>query len=424
MKSEKLLYALGNIDEKYIEEAAPILLAAHEKPITTQAKQDKLRQAKRSSRLFPFVAAAACLAFVVSTLLLSAHLRNISNPGQPGGNDTGLAKLEVVFEMDGMGFEGYMAYNIDELSNGNPWSENDVIETLPVFENPTLYDRERQMKPIRCLSAAEMIAIARQTAGAMGLTVDSVYTTPTEDDLQNFRNKTEDIEDMIDETPQMAIAQCGDSVIEVDLQGRIRVTFRPTVSLPDKYSFTDNNTTQQQAEDTALYLLDKYAAAIGMQSPALALSGTYTYEAKKTLSYEAYESSGNIIERILGYNFNRVQFIPDRDNTLQMINRHFQDLSHKIGDYPIITAQTARELLLEKQYTTSVPEEFPGEQYIARIELVYHTGMFAKVYMPFYRFLVEMPTMQIDNGLKTFGAFYVPAIDREFLYETPEIPFN
>jgi hypothetical protein len=39
--------------------------------------------------------------------------------------------------------------------------------------------------------------------------------------------------------------------------------------------------------------------------------------------------------------------------------------------------------------------------------------------MPYYKFLVELPAMQRDNGLKTFGAFYVPAVKGEFLENMP-----
>ena len=39
--------------------------------------------------------------------------------------------------------------------------------------------------------------------------------------------------------------------------------------------------------------------------------------------------------------------------------------------------------------------------------------------MPYYRFYVELPDMKMDNGLKNFGAFYVPAVKAEYItYES------
>ena len=95
------------------------------------------------------------------------------------------------------------------------------------------------------------------------------------------------------------------------------------------------------------------------------------------------------------------------------------DLSQKIGDYPIITAEEARKLLLENHYITTVPEALPGEEYIAHVELMYRTSGRDSGFMPYYKFLVEMPTMERENGLKTFGAFYVPAVQSEFLENMP-----
>lgn len=39
-----------------------------------------------------------------------------------------------------MGFEGYMAYEISELVNASPWSEDMEASTLPVYRNQLSYD--------------------------------------------------------------------------------------------------------------------------------------------------------------------------------------------------------------------------------------------------------------------------------------------
>ena len=57
----------------------------------------------------------------------------------------------------------------------------------------------------------------------------------------------------------------------------------------------------------------------------------------------------------------------------------------------------------------------PGEKYIAGVGLEYRTSRLDSVFMPYYRFLVEMPAMKEENGLKTFGVYYVPAVKSEYL---------
>lgn len=40
----------------------------------------------------------------------------------------------------GMGYEGYMAFDVSELVSGNPWNEEMVFSTLPVYQNPVTFD--------------------------------------------------------------------------------------------------------------------------------------------------------------------------------------------------------------------------------------------------------------------------------------------
>lgn len=321
---------------------------------------------------------------------------------------------------DGMGFEGYLAYDISELNNGNPWSENSDIKTLPVFQNPAIE-----------LSADEMIQKTKEVALSLGLTIDSIYTNPTEEDLQKWREKEAALEKFLldrygtapsenenfepDSTPYEAVAICGDVTIKAEWYGLVRIFFENGVSLPDGYVFKNYGETDQQAKDAMQYLLEQYASVVAMESPALALFGDYTYYAQRTFSFKAYESSGSLTDRILGYNFNLVSFAPNDEGKLYIIDRDIYDLSQVIGEYPIISAEKARELLLQKQYITTVPEELPGAEYIASVELIYRTQRYNEVFMPYYRFLVELPSMSKDNGLKDFGAYYVPAVEGKYL---------
>ena len=90
-----------------------------------------------------------------------------------------------------------------------------------------------------------------------------------------------------------------------------------------------------------------------------------------------------------------------------------------MGDYPVITAGEARELLAEGHYLTSVPYEMPGEEYIRRVELIYRTGTQEEVFMPYYRFYAQLPQEKREDGLNTYGAYYVPAVSGEYLTELP-----
>lgn len=396
MKTEKLLNEIGLIDDEIIVEANTNTL--------------KLKSTKRTWLRWASVA-AACIVVAVIAVLIPKESDDFPE----------LPMLTISENTGSFGFEGYMAYDISELQNGNPWSESDVIETLPVFQNPTSYDDAGV--PIQGLSSDEMIQKAKDIASVMGLTVDSVYTNPTEENLQKEQEKVRSIpgseEYEPDATPYEAIAVCGDVTIEVEANGSVRIIFENGVQLPDEYSFTYYDTTEQQANDVIQYLLNVYKDISGMNAPSQDLFGDYNIYGQRGFSFGAFECEGDIIEKILGYNFNRIEFSPNDDGKLWIIDLHAEDLSQTIGDYPIITAQEARELLLQKQYITTVPEELPDEEYIASVELVYRTSRYDEVFMPYYKFLVELPSMQRDNGLKTYGAFYVPAVEGQYISNMP-----
>ena len=130
--------------------------------------------------------------------------------------------------------------------------------------------------------------------------------------------------------------------------------------------------------------------------------------------------SDDIEEKILNYNFRKIEFSPDSQGDLWRIDIHdILTCADKLGDYPVITIKEATELLLNGNYVTSVPEKMPGEKFIGKVELVYLTGNINETFLPYYRFLVELPNMQLDNGLKTYGAYYVPAVSKEYLLNMP-----
>ena len=326
MKSERLLNYIGQIDDRIIAEADT--QALHMKPVI----HTWFRWATAAAACI-VVAVIAGITFIPS----DSPIDSIDElPMLTIGGETGSYSF---------GFEGLMAYDISELQNGNPWTEETKLDTLPVYQNTAYPNGE-----------------------------SGEYT---------------------------------------------RTEFENGVQLPDNYSFTYYETTEQQAKDVMEYLLAEYRSVVDMNSPALDLFGDYNIYGQRGFWFYAYENSGNLTDRIIGYNFNRVRFSPNDDGALWIIDRYKADLSQMIGEYPIITAREAKELLLQNRYISTVMEVLPGEEYIASVELVYRTDRYVEVFMPYYRFLVELPTMQVDNGLKTFGAYYVPAVESRYLTDMP-----
>ncbi|GHU91200.1 hypothetical protein FACS1894202_12220 [Clostridia bacterium] len=362
MKTEKLLEAIGCIDDGFVVEA---------------------NARKRGQIKWPALA-AACVAVVAAAAMFIPKLT--ANPSD------GLPTLTVNSEFNTMGFEGYLAYDVKELKNGNPWTENMKLTELPVFSN------------VGGLSAQEMLRRAGETAYILGLTVDTLYVSPTEEDIQREMEKAGEVNSYV---PYRATAICGTVEIRAEKDGQIRVFFGEAVEVPSPSS---------DADELTEYLLEQYAYLTDLEAPALDVFGDYDIYGERRFSYSAFEGEG---DKILGYNFNRVRFSLNEEGKLWIIDRRVVDLSQKIGDYPIISAKEARKLLLEKRYVTSVPYELTDAKNIAKVELMYRVGAQDKVFMPYYRFLVELPEMRQDNGLRQYGAYYVPAVRDDFLENLP-----
>ena len=169
------------------------------------------------------------------------------------------------------------------------------------------------------------------------------------------------------------------------------------------------------------YLTEAYASFLNYDHPEIVLQGDYTFSGDYIRRYLVYDAGTDITERILNYHFRAAQFAPDDDGCLMLIR--MSDglrMAEKIGDYPLISAAEAKEKLLDGQYQTSVPVAMPGEKYIAKVELVYRSGPREETLLPYYRFYVELQDadgwqMTQSNGLKTYGAYYVPAIQDDYI---------
>lgn len=438
MKSEILMDCIGQIDDDIIIEA--------------DVKSAEVKSVRYPwTRWIPVAAIAAC--FIVAMLFLPNQIQ----PTNPA-DFSNLPKLTVNTELGSYGFEGYLAYDVNELRNGNPWTENNDLKTMPVFANPGKFNSAGV--PVNGLSSKEMLAEAEKIADLFGLEITSLYTEPTQEQIDQIVHKMEAAGASEEEIRQntsiyRATAECRSARIEVQNDGHIVLVLTPetahlakeigklsscesfTISfkygyetidgtmysiglpLPEGYSFT-YNTTYEQAVKITQYLFSEFGSFLGTTEPGYDLSADYTYSGVLMRpSTFVFDNSGSLADRILNYNFRRLYFTGTNLGELGAIKYYNADLSQKIGDYPIITAREARKLLLENHYITTVPEEFPGEKYIAHVELIYRTSGLNAVFMPYYKFLVEMPTMELENGLKTFGAFYVPAVKGEFLENMP-----
>lgn len=402
-KEERLARIIGQISDDMLKQAVDI---DNKKKFNHLSMDNKIEWKK-------WTVIAACAVLIIGVGLISMK------PSSPI-TDSRLPMLTIDTEgffAGGMGFEGYMAYDISELKNENPWSGEAEINHLPVYKNILDYDENYQVADI-----AKMKAYLEEIAKKLDMDVDNLEITDDRPDEETKKIITEKLEGDVPEgyfdVTRVFMKDKGIKV-EVNTSLIATVRFDPPVSLPDKYSFTDY-ASYEDIVSVADYLRNEYLALIDMENPKANVNGgDYNIYNQQSYSIDFFDESGGPIEQIINYNFNNITFGCDDDGKLFIARIYRPDLSHKIGDYPIITPKEAEQLLLKGNYITTVPEEFPGGEYIRKIELIYRTGGTEKVYLPYYRIYVEMPTMKRNIGLNTYGAFYVPAVKAEYIKNMP-----
>lgn len=192
------------------------------------------------------------------------------------------------------------------------------------------------------------------------------------------------------------------------------------IELPEGYSFGDSST-PEELEEAGRYLLEKYGDLINMTDPV-----AYKSEYKGYAAF--YEKGANAAESLANRSIKRVEF-GGENNKLTVISIYEEyTLCEKIADYPIATLEEAEKLLRNGNYLSSVSYDVKEDDEIGLAELTYRSGRGYECVMPFYRFYVKLPEEEFghEEGDDNYGAFYVPAVRKEYLGNLPEaaISFN
>ncbi len=395
MKSEILLQAIGKIDDELIANAGEI------------------RSKNRIKMWLSCGAVAACIALVVFAGSVAGWFSPIESSPE-------LPMLTISEDSGGMGFEGYMAYDISELVNANPWSEDAKLSTLPVFKSKLYRDENMNM---RGMDFEAMRAMLLDTAERLGMDTDNLVITddtPSAEmqaaTVEKFASMGEEVPDGYFDPTSLIVEQDGIRIEVVPVMNAI-ITFDPAKVFPNGLGF-HYYSPYEDVEKTAEYIKEEYKELLNMYNPITDINGgDYNIYGERGVDLCFYDGAEDLTQRIINYNFYYTSFSCNESEELFHVCVHNCDLSDKVGDYPIITAKEAKKLLLSGNFVTSVPYDFPGGEYVKKVELIYRTD--AGYYIPYYRFYVELPEAEREGGMKTYGAYYVPAVKEEYIENMP-----
>jgi len=372
---------------------------------------------KKKSVWVKWGAVAACLALVIF-----AGTRHLPQDDPEPSFDLPMLSISENSSRI-MGSEGYMAYDVSELINANPWNEDLAISTLPVYKNTLTYNANFIATGADFDKMQEFIL---DVAGRLGLDTNDmtiIDNAPDKEAQQKIIEKFQSVGDTVPDgyfDPTKLVIQADGLKIEVDQFMIATVYFNPAVSIPEEYNFT-HYASYDDMVDVAEYLKIKYKDFIGINNPQTNINGgDYDIYNRQMYYIDFFNAKGKKIEQLINYNFNRVTFRCDDEGKLFVARIYQPDLSVKIGDYPIINSEQAKELLLNGNYITTGYHEISEEEFIKKVELIYRIGEHEACFMPYYRFYVEMPEAERENGLKTYGVYYVPAVESSYISNMPE----
>ncbi len=375
MKSERLLYALEDINDEYIEQAAP-------------------KHKKKANKIWlKACAVAACVAVTV-TAGLGLFFDKEKHPPV----ELPVLTLGNIFD-GGMSMEAHWAYSADELISSNPWTEEKTPESLPVYKN-SVYNEGANPD----YNAKQMKKILLEYAAKFGINMAA-----------------NDIKETVYDSFYGYYIESGNIRIELNIWMMLNVEISGEDVLPSGYTL-DRYASLDELKKTAEYLKKEYADFLGMSKPVADISlGAYDVYGRRSFSLSFYDGSGNAEEQIKSYNFNSVHFWADENGSLHISRSCSKD--EAIGVYPIITADEALGLLLSGNYVTSVYTGFSGKENVKKAELVYHVSSLSELLVPYYRFYVEVENegdiAKEFPGMKTYGTYYVPAVKSEYISNMP-----
>lgn len=342
----------------------------------------------------------------------------------------------------------YMAVSIGsdywyDLSQdwGNPWSEelSPQLTALPVFKDLAFY-RESQYMPPHYYTEEQMREMAQKAAAALGVNIidtfcqyDGSEIAPPaapfyDEELPWYLKVTCDGGEYGTEKITMQVFGGGNIVINFGAGNDGRYLW-----LPNKYDILYESSDESEVEEALGYLADKFKNLLQFDVPHASVYTCKYDSAAGTMGSvkKVFNGSDDIVQSILNYNlayaiFDSYQMYEyessfnNEQKVITLINRLAS--AEYLGDYPVISPEAARELLLSEGYYVYMPDGYykSGKsidpEKIVKTELVYcqtDTGYF----VPYYNIYVEKDK-ESENGYKQYLRVQVSAIGEEY-FEAP-----
>ncbi len=311
-------------------------------------------------------------------------------------------------------------------STAGPWGSFLLNDTLPVYKSGIYHTIGTGAYG---LTVEEMVQKILKAAAALG----------TEADRDRIETDNGMILDELDpgqrgrssaDVPWSLRVETSVGILQADREGTVVWFAAKDYELPE-----DNRlgTGRNVSDGKLLEIAKRFSGFIGTDDPAVCRHRNYDLYGNLNETFYCYQRASDPVEAMENFFFRMGWIMPAHSETASGLYgiRVYDRLvfAEKVGDYPLITKEEAKEKLLAGEYGSVSTEKLPADPRIAAVEIVYVTNYHQEYFLPYYRFLVEMPDLPVNEalkaaGVKTFSNFYVPAVDAYYLEGTDAFYFG
>lgn len=307
---------------------------------------------------------------------------------------------EDEFFLGGMGFEGYELYEASELVHNNPYDVDKITKTLPVYQNLNISGRFG-MDEIARYPRKEEIEILEYYASVMNI---------KEYQIDELEGSTVLISDLCD--------------LYIDSKDGIMIEFSEKAIDDNMLIYTENDT-KKDVEKRIKLLIEqpKIKGIFDFQEAIIDVKKGYNLSEveqsyKPSWNIKVSDGKGSQTNKLVNNQLNAISIWASEDGYLSTITIEFKNTKQKIGNYPIISLEEAKQQLIKGYYITSSWSLGDIEQ-ISYIEMIYFKKKNLDIFIPFYKFYMPLKNQDMiikhDDKLVTYVAYYVPAIHSDYL---------
>lgn len=307
---------------------------------------------------------------------------------------------EDEFFLGGMGFEGYELYEASELIHNNPYDVEKGTKTLPVFQNLNI-------------------------SGRFGMDEIARYTRKEEIEILEYYASVMNIKEyQIDELEAGTVLISDFCDLHINSKDGIKIEISEKAIDDNMLIYTENDT-KKDVEKRIKLLIEqpKIKGLFDFQEAIIDVKTGYNLNEvdqsyRPSWDIKVSDSKGSQTNKLVNNQLNAISIWASEDGYLSTIAIEFKNTKQKIGNYPIISLDEAKQQLIKGHYITSSWSLGDIEQ-ISYIEMVYFEKKNLDFFIPFYKFYMPLKNQDMiikhDDKLITYVAYYVPAIHSDYL---------